>query len=66
MQIRQPMHRSWSMRITPWSFLKVARTGHTFRQGASSQCMHRRGMKTVPPFSVSTSYTLIHSWSFVR
>jgi hypothetical protein len=43
MQYRQPMQSAASTRTMPFFVENVADVGHTFMQGASSQCWHERG-----------------------
>ena len=61
MQIRQPIHRSWSMRTVPSGVGKVAPTGQTLTHGGFSHCRQGVGMNCDPPPASSVSYTSIHS-----
>jgi hypothetical protein len=44
-QYRVPMQRLYAMSLSPSGLCTVAFTGHTFSQGASSQCTHASGWK---------------------
>lgn len=54
MHMRQPMHRSWSMSVTPSGVVHVAPTGQTFTHGGFWQCMHGVGMNRVPSIGGET------------
>src|SRR3990172_5242031 len=60
MQIRHPMHRSWSIRTTPSGVEKVAATGHTFTHGGFWQCWHGVGRKRGPSPSPLALEASIH------